>query len=488
MVRKMEHEAITAAEPTPMVVSAVAEVPDTACAIHTEAQTEGHELEAPKTDERQSSESTRVVPLILLLTACFAYLITAFFAIDHGLLTVSHVIESRHHQAISELHAQSNVVYREEILYTQLDTLLDSQLSRGYLESHEECLARGLQTADRQLLCYGGFEYPDIRNQTMDWVADNCGRLLYTPQVSDPSLGQAVLAYVAQASLHGRKKAQEALDYMQQKAHWILDWLCNKDLVQNNPARFERVSAYTQTLKTLNYQRSRIEMPSGFALDCENYNACRLVYNVTSAERADQTITSVKVVSNTMRKARQLQGIQANLVALRNAIRTLVSSLLVAYFSYGLILPSPLGKRHSIIATLLRDDPNKFWYEYKYAICLRVVGCVFVGAGILTQHFHTGDSFPFLDLGVSMSLIGLSMLIDFFVPPALQEDQPSQLDGCQMELVATSEDLNEEGEATSEADVYVEVEEDPDTAGSDSGVEAFTDSSSSDSDWSVMDA
>jgi hypothetical protein len=141
-------------------------------------------------------KANRAIPQLWVIIACLAYIATSITAMQYGLYTTSAFLGARLDQAQVELKAQGDLLFREQLLYGQFDKVLGSQLSRGFMETYEDCLVRGISEADVHYFGLG-FDYPDIRNQTVDWTTENCQRLHFTPQTSDKTPQQAVLTYWA---------------------------------------------------------------------------------------------------------------------------------------------------------------------------------------------------------------------------------------------------------------------------------------------------
>ena len=66
-----------------------------------------------------------------------------------------------------------------------------------------------------------------VREQIMQWVMDECGRLQHSPQVvSEKTTPQeAVVTYWANFSYRARRIAEEALVLLRQKLDWIFSQL-----------------------------------------------------------------------------------------------------------------------------------------------------------------------------------------------------------------------------------------------------------------------
>jgi hypothetical protein len=130
-----------------------------------------------------------VMAILLCLVALFGttLLLNISFLGIHGA-----AVEMLGNANDTYLSLQSQTV-KEELVRQKLNKLVDSKLSSRLFENHSECLARGINHADVQFLGRDYTDLPDIRNATIDWVKDNCDRLMFIPQVVAPNqqLGKA---------------------------------------------------------------------------------------------------------------------------------------------------------------------------------------------------------------------------------------------------------------------------------------------------------
>jgi hypothetical protein len=218
------------------------------------------------------------------------------------------MIHPRHNQAVDEYLVLSQSKYTEDALYKNLDKVLSSQLNRGFMETHEDCLVRGLKEANYEL--YGlGFQYPDMRTQVMDWTMENCGRLQYTPQVviQDPTPQQAVLTYWADASYRSRRMLEGALGAVQQQARRFLKLLSSAFTNRKPSPLTEHVPVSANTSGTLPPSRALHKVPFGFALRCEPTESCRLVYPSGSSNRANKVSVSREVLAKLKREIKEMR-------------------------------------------------------------------------------------------------------------------------------------------------------------------------------------
>ncbi|KAI4906833.1 hypothetical protein J4E90_010036 [Alternaria incomplexa] len=250
----------------------------------------------------------RAFPRVAILLTCVTYLASSFAAVYVGFHGITNMIYPRHNQAVDEYMALSTSKYTEDALYKNLDTLLSSRLNRGFMETHEDCLVRGLKEANYEL--YGlGFQYPDMRTQVMDWTMENCGRLQYTPQVviQDPTPQQAVLTYWADASYRSRRMLEGALGALQQQARRFWNLLSSAFTDRKPSPITEHVPVSANTSGTLPLSRALPKVPFGFALRCEPTEPCRLVYPSGSSKRANKVGISREALAKLKRKIKEMR-------------------------------------------------------------------------------------------------------------------------------------------------------------------------------------
>jgi hypothetical protein len=382
----------------------------------------------PKPSHRVKLDRAR--PRIMLLVACVAYLVTALVALDVGLLNLSSFVQPRFERAQLEYQAQSDTLHKEQIIYGRLEALLSTQLNRGFMETHEDCLVRGLKKADYEL--FGSiFQYADIRAQVMDWTMENCGKLQYTPQVvhKEPSPQQAVMAYWENMSYRSRQTIERALGFMKQI--WIR--VLGRNHSQNNSTTNKTAPAGNDTTKVIWDQRLRTEVPFGFALDCPPKKPCRLVYPLASSLRSDKMGVSPEHLAKIRREARVLHTFSVHLASHRHAIERAIFILLVAESFLMLVacvatvltpLPAAIQavpKEKRTLALFYQSDVSK---EERYTVVSFLIEVAAIKAlAMLEKGLAASWSKDFtLLLGLGMILLGLTMLISFFFASKKLED------------------------------------------------------------------
>jgi hypothetical protein len=90
-----------------------------------------------------------------MIATWLAYIITIFSFCSTGLQLMSVGLSSDIETAQLELRPQGNLQHTQQLLQNQTDALLYTQLSWGFWESYEDCLARGLGEVDHKLFGLG---------------------------------------------------------------------------------------------------------------------------------------------------------------------------------------------------------------------------------------------------------------------------------------------------------------------------------------------
>jgi hypothetical protein len=362
----------------------------------------------------------RAIPRLLLLVACIVYLSSSLLAVNTGLFTISKVVYPQHDRAVAEFQAQSFAQYKEELLYRLFDELLSSQLNRGFMETHQDCLVRGLEKADYKLLGLA-WQYPDMRTQIMDWTMENCGRLQYTPQVvpQHPTPQQTVLTYWADAKYRSRRMLEGALGAIRQQACQV--WIRLSGAFLGNKAAFitEHVSAIANTTTTPLSTRSLPKVPFGFALSCDPLQPCRLAYPPVPSLHSDKVTIAPEALAKLKRQTEVLHAFCVYLDKGLLATGRLVSILdQVSQLLQKIILASLIGSMLYMAVTKTHRNPRKM----KTKFVLRFMHMFCAAKLVLDSFFKYPIDVPYdelkASLGFFMLLLGLSMLVQFFVTPS----------------------------------------------------------------------
>jgi hypothetical protein len=150
------------------------------------------------------------------------------------------------------------------------------------MESHEECLARGLEFANEQFLGIDFTQYAEVRNQTMDWTTENCARLFHTPRVSEESAHKMAVTYWAKATYNTRQRVVKALKRVKKRVSLIRTWLIGGK-------QSHAVIKLEANSSSLDYTSRRLNMPFGFEAVCDLHHPCRLLYRNESISAPTMT-------------------------------------------------------------------------------------------------------------------------------------------------------------------------------------------------------
>ncbi|KAH7385968.1 hypothetical protein BKA66DRAFT_548650 [Pyrenochaeta sp. MPI-SDFR-AT-0127] len=376
--------------------------------------------------ERHTKDTTRNMKAesacqrISFAFARLAHFATALVVISIGLFHVSSFVNSRLERAQSLLELQSSVMHREQLLYGRLDNLLTTQLSRGFMENHETCLVRGLDTANDQLLGLG-FLYPEIRNQTMDWTMENCARLFYVPQpVAELTVQQIVLTSWARSSYRARKMAEQGLSFVKRNAQSIWSWLFNTGSILDSFTPSGPYQGYRKVHKDLNDNQFHSKMPFGFDLSCERSHVCRLVFPHASNDRYDRTMIPAEVVETTRRAAAELFNFQTRLHTVQHTITVLLWVLIPLQYllviRYGASNFSTSMLDPKFLRTWSFRKKFKHWLQEEKTVLVSLVLELFAFGvcEIIKWGPHAGGEFAMI-WGLFLSMTGFSILVSFLV-------------------------------------------------------------------------
>ncbi|KAL1798309.1 hypothetical protein ACET3X_002346 [Alternaria dauci] len=371
--------------------------------------------------------TSRMVPLGVF----FMYLGCAIITLCTGLLCIGIFMQPRLNRAVDEFHVQSTTLHKEQILYSRLDKLLSEQLSRGFMETHEDCLIRGLEKANDELFGLG-FQYSDMRARIMEWTMDNCGRLQYTPQVvtQDPTPQQAVLTYWANMRYRSSRILEEALEAARLKARSIWNRFLGSIYVPNIHALAEHISTSSDTGDTPSSIQSRPEVPFGFALRCEPSQPCRLVYPPLSSVRPDKVSTTPKAIAKLERRLRELSAFDANLQKGVLVTQYLAKVLIImGWILFGIRIASLVGAASYMAATKkiarkkaptwLTRLPGPMTTDDNYIVkilgfCLALEWFDYL---LVKYSEHLVRNGSMVLLGLFSLLLSSSMLLRFFIAP-----------------------------------------------------------------------
>jgi hypothetical protein len=372
--------------------------------------------------DRLRSKAKRARPHILVILACLAWLITAFTVLSTGLIGAMRGLDCELEGATLELKAQRNLEYQEDMLYAQLDEFLPTQLGKDYMETYDDCLARALQQADGHLFGLG-FQYPDIRNQTIGWATDNCGRLHYAPQVSQPTIKQNVLNRWAQTRYQGRRFAGQLLQTTTHHVTLVRFWLA-----KHMDFQFLKIPKQSHTHEPPFVSMETPEgpvMPSGFVLDCEK-SPCRPVYVPTTHTPTDKARVCDEAIAKSQANIQKLcdlwigaRGLRTTILFVVVLFKALELFSILLYFAIVFLTtgetPSSashvkdhVSTYHKFMVQLTKEDRNLAFgivghYVAQYAL-------------LLLQKVLLRAGCRYANLPYNGAIFDMSVLIAFCVP------------------------------------------------------------------------
>ncbi|KAG9194211.1 hypothetical protein G6011_04246 [Alternaria panax] len=392
-----------------------------------------------KTKASSHIKLSTIYPRVLLLIACMHYLVTAVVVFNIGLKNISSFVHPRYDRAVDEFRAQSTTLYTEQILSGRLDKLLSTQLGSGFMETHENCLIRGLEKANYELLGLG-IQYPSIRTQIMDWTVENCGRLQHTPQVvlRDPSPQQAALTYWADLSYRSRRKLEKAISFVQQQANWIWTRFLSTVPKTNASALTQYASSSAVISEQRYHQRSILNVPFGFALRCESSQPCRLFYSSSSVP-SDKVSISPGALAKLERQSDELHLVYS--VTQMLLLDTWKTVLVLDCVNIVSMVVAGVSVRQRCVGTDRGWSFKNCGKEQKHMI-ISIVKLLVVRLMSLSFLKYPGwlhfDELV-ISFGLSMLLCGVSMLLRFFLVPSSNSNTAFQMYRLIRELYLVAE-------------------------------------------------
>ncbi|KAJ4983775.1 hypothetical protein SVAN01_10753 [Stagonosporopsis vannaccii] len=323
-------------------------------------------------------------PRLLVLVMCVSSLLFQSLGVGLGLRFINGYTEPRRHQAQVKMQDAWTELH---VVHHKLGVLLSTTMEQQYQESYEACLARGLCSANKIFLGINFTPYPNARNQTMDWVMDNCDRLHYTPSVvtSDTSTFLKIMNKL-------RESAEGVLTLFKHRAA----------LLRSKIRGIGRPLAAEQTVLRSGHNtttRSRMpeRMPLGFKLDCEGRTRCRLLYSgpnrsivneKTTLEIAAETRTDLYRRSLLFKKIFDITG---HIISMLAILQTLLLACYLGSVRLSCPLPlrqstsSPETSRTARIRWLLHSAVTSFTHDEKLALGL------FINTALYTLLHHNFD-------------------------------------------------------------------------------------------------
>ncbi|KAI8943229.1 hypothetical protein NX059_001251 [Plenodomus lindquistii] len=296
------------------------------------------------------------------------------------------------------------------------------------MESYEQCLGRGLLVAERKVFQIG-FQYPDIREDVMNWTEENCGRLIHSPQVVTSNKEQLVMKWWAKKAHQSRRILRVVASSITRSTKWI----CSKSVGRIFPrvARICQESPLAEESKdlsnTVKTQLPRPIMPFGFDLNCTTSPPCHLTYSRANPVSSDKTAALPEMLTSLNHIAVKLRKMQNGLLS------TSITSYHVAWILAKVLLMTGLMSLVSLLLvpqlqSVIGLDQKAIlsWRNLQYKMISLILGSFFMGlltALTLPRCEVPHNGYGTLYQGLPLCGIGLAMLIAFFWPPHQQSYQ-----------------------------------------------------------------
>jgi hypothetical protein len=246
-------------------------------------------------------------PRILVLMLGFAYLAISCIIMNISGQAMRGYLQPYIHSINTQIEVAESLTNQKNMLYTQLEGVLSHPLSKSFMESYEECLARGLTSANNQFLGIDFTQYPEVRDETMNWATENCDRLFHAPRVLNDSPEEVKLTYWIKATYTTRQYARRAFTHFKRKASLIRMCLAgNKQIHVVTEGKAENSKS--------DHLTRHLYMPFGFEAFCHLSSPCKLVYRNSSVPTStmvnlEELTTEAATEAATCSKLDELVGI-----------------------------------------------------------------------------------------------------------------------------------------------------------------------------------
>lgn len=199
-------------------------------------------------------------------------------------------------RATQDYEAARDVAVRKVQTGERLWELEDTQLTKHFWEtSYEECLARGLNTADVHFLGRDYTEFDDVRNMTMVWVKTNCDRIFFTPETVKPKAVGKMAVWHRRLREHSAKIVDIVKNWLAQVPDGKNGWRTQGDSTT--------VKHTTPSASVPRY----IYLPRGFRLVGCDTPPCQLAYtapgNRTMTQRPQKTMIDAYENKESLKRA-----------------------------------------------------------------------------------------------------------------------------------------------------------------------------------------
>lgn len=309
---------------------------------HTEALIASKDSKIYKMARVSPIKTKHSQPRILALLACISYLLFHFLGLDLGVRLIIGYTEPRLHQAEVQLQAATSGLIRERLLHLELDSLLSTTMDQCHMESYENCLVRGLYEVNTVFLGMDFMQYADIRNTTMEWITNNCGRIMHTPQLFTSGASNR---WTQTANMF-RWLAEKTLELFRCKTTLLwCKWTQATPRLATKTRLVAKPNITKTACKTANLTGVPAEMPFGFTLECGG-PLCRLVYSEPSNSTTDGQ-TFIEVIAKAHKDINKWTWPFGRVLWINSymiALLSFLQSLLGVVFLFVIILSRPQSR------------------------------------------------------------------------------------------------------------------------------------------------
>lgn len=223
----------------------------------------------------------RAFPRLVFLTTCLCFIATLLLTVNIQLFITTEYTTGLYNATTDMLHAQITEVSVKSLLDTQLDSMVSLPLSRSFMESHEQCLARSLYVANASLSAGLGFQYPDIRDRVIEWGGEHCGRQLFSPQVvvKAPTAKQQLERHWADFAYRSRYVAERLVHSLKKFKH-KMNRAYFRCVIRNWVRYGVEIEKFEERIVPNTSIPAKVlpDVPFGFEFVCEDGRPCHLTY------------------------------------------------------------------------------------------------------------------------------------------------------------------------------------------------------------------
>jgi hypothetical protein len=367
-------------------------------------------------------------PRILVLMLGLAYLANSCIIMNISGQAMRGYIQPYIHLMNAQLEAAESFTNQKNMLYTQLEGVLSHPLSKSFMESYEECLARGLTSANDQFLGIDFTQYPEVRDETMNWTTENCDRLFHAPRVLNDSPEEVTITYWIRATYTTRQYARRAFTHFKRKASLIRTWLAGN---KQSHVLTERKAEDSN----LGHLTRHLYMPFGFEAFCHLSSPCKLVYRNSSVPTStmvnlEELTTEAATEVATCSKLDELVGIYMRY----NTFLIACFSLLEIIAGLAYMMTTRCLSNHGSswsVASITPSRPLKYLTHLRdgerYACGSLVIQFAVILAQLKLHSFISSGSRLLLPFSIAVFGLSVVLTLGFLIPDDQIEEFQSMI-------------------------------------------------------------